>query len=290
MANGIIVMDKPAGWTSQDVVSKLRGVFGEQRVGHGGTLDPMATGVLPVFVGRSTRAVQYFESANKEYLARLRLGVVTDTQDITGEILETNPVNLEPGALETVLQQFLGPQEQTPPMFSAIKVNGERLYKLARSGRRVKRKPRSIHIYSITLEPDGGEGDPLLRVQCSKGTYIRTLCHDIGQALGCGGCMSSLRRVAAGRFTLDDSVTMEQVLESPSPEVFLRSPDCLFEALPALHMTPPQAKRCRDGTPVSIDSRPGRYRVYDEDGQFIMVGRVEMGKLLTEKGFFDITT
>lgn len=288
MANGIVVVDKPAGWTSQDVVAKLRGVFHERRVGHGGTLDPMATGVLPVFVGRATRAVEYFESAEKEYLAGLRLGVVTNTQDITGEVLETRPVELAPGALEGVLRRFTGPQEQTPPMFSAVKINGQKLYQLARSGREVKRNPRPIHIHSLTLEPDGA-GDPTLRVRCSKGTYIRTLCHDIGQALGCGGCMSSLRRVAAGRFTLDESAPLARLIDAPEPEEFLLPVDTLFDDLPALRLTPAQERPCRNGAAVFCGGRkPGRYRVYGADGAFLMVGRLEQGKLWTEKSFFDV--
>lgn len=287
MANGIVVVDKPAGWTSQDVVSKLRGVFRERRIGHGGTLDPMATGVLPVFVGRATRAVEYFEAAEKEYLAGLRLGVVTNTQDITGEILETRPAEIGPEELAAVLPRFTGPQEQTPPMFSAVKINGRKLYQLARAGREVERKPRAIHIYSLTLEPGGG--DPLLRVRCSKGTYIRTLCHDIGQALGCGGCMSSLQRVSAGRFTLEQSVSLSELAGAPSPEDYLLPVDTLFEALPPLRLTPSQEKPCRNGAPVPCGGKqPGRYRVYGSGGAFWMVGCVKQGKLWTEKSFFEV--
>lgn len=288
MACGIVVVDKPAGWTSQDVAAKLRGVFHERRVGHGGTLDPMATGVLPVFVGRATRAVEYFAAEKKEYLAGLRLGVVTNTQDITGEVLETRPVSLEPGALEAVLRRFTGKQQQTPPMFSAVKINGRKLYQLARAGREVERKPRSIYIHSITLEPDGGE-DPVLRVRCSKGTYIRTLCHDIGQALGCGGCMSSLRRTAAGRFTLEDSVPLARLTAAPSPEDYLLPLDTLFLSLPALALDSRQEPRCRNGAPVPCYGRPpGRYRVYGRDGTFLMVGRLEKETLRTEKSFFEV--
>ena len=189
MANGILIVDKPAGWTSQDVVAKLRGVFHEKRVGHGGTLDPMATGVLPVFFGRATRGVEFFEHADKTYLAALRLGVVTDTQDVTGTVLQENPVSVTQQDILDVLPRFLGVQAQLPPMYSAIKVGGKKLYELARAGKEIERKPRSIEIFS--LEPCGREGnDILLRVHCSKGTYVRTLCHDLGAALGCGGCMA----------------------------------------------------------------------------------------------------
>ena len=212
MANGILVIDKSAGWTSQDVAAKLRGVFHERRVGHGGTLDPMATGVLPVFIGRATRAAEFLESAEKEYVAGLRLGVVTDTQDTSGTVLETNPVCVTRAQLEAALRQFLGPIEQIPPMYSAIKINGQKLYELARRGQEVARRPRSITIHALELL-EGEGADWTVRVRCSKGTYVRTLCHDLGRALGCGGCMSSLRRTRAGSFTLAQAVTMQQVLD-----------------------------------------------------------------------------
>ena len=195
--NGIVIVDKPQDWTSQDVVSKLRGVFQTRRIGHGGTLDPMATGVLPVFVGRATRGVEFFEHAEKTYEATLRLGIATDTEDITGTVLETKEVNITEAAFLAVLEQFRGEILQIPPMYSAIKINGQKLYDLARKGKEVERKPRSITIYELELLEQVSETDYLIRCVCSKGTYIRTLCHDIGQALGCGGAMSSLRRTMA---------------------------------------------------------------------------------------------
>ena len=201
MANGILIVDKPDGWTSQDVAAKLRGVFHEKRVGHGGTLDPMATGVLPIFIGRATRGVEFFESAEKEYIAGLRLGTVTNTQDTTGEILEEKPVAVTREDVEAALRRFTGELDQLPPMYSAIKINGQKLYELARKGKEVARTPRRITI--LELELLGGEdSDYTIRVRCSKGTYVRTLCHDIGRALGCGACMSSLRRTKAGMVTL----------------------------------------------------------------------------------------
>ena len=210
MANGILIVDKPAGWTSQDVAAKLRGVFHERRIGHSGTLDPMATGVLVLFVGRATRAVEFAESDSKEYLAGLRLGLVTNTQDTSGETLETHPVAVTREELDAALDAFRGDISQIPPMYSAIKIGGKKLYELARKGQEVERKPRNITIFELAVE-DGSESDWNLRVRCSKGTYVRTLCHDIGQSLGCGGCMSSLRRTRAGRFTLEQAVTMEQL-------------------------------------------------------------------------------
>ena len=200
MANGILIIDKPQDWTSMDVCAKLRGIFHEKRVGHAGTLDPMATGVLPVFIGRATRAVQFAESGEKEYLALLQLGVTTDTQDMWGNILEKKPV--PPDAwerLNDLLPQFTGEIEQVPPMYSAVKINGKKLYELARKGVEVERKARPVTIHSLTATrgakiKSSSPDDPwpeeanafFLRVRCSKGTYIRTLCHDLGQALGCG--------------------------------------------------------------------------------------------------------
>ena len=217
MPNGIVVIDKPAGWTSMDVCAKLRGILKEKRVGHGGTLDPMATGVLPVFVGTATKAVEFAEKGDKEYIAGLRLGKVTNTQDITGEVLEARPVSVSREELEAVLPRFTGSIEQIPPMYSAIKINGKKLYELARKGREVERPARPVVIKSLKIEDQKDETLYTIRVRCSKGTYVRTLCHDIGQALGCGGCMSSLRRTETAGFTLepdclDGAYTMDQVL------------------------------------------------------------------------------
>ena len=195
MANGILIIDKPSDWTSMDVCAKLRGVFHEKRIGHGGTLDPMATGVLPVFVGRATRAVEFAAESDKEYIAVLQLGVITNTQDSTGEILEQRPVTAGREELSALLPRFTGPLEQIPPMYSAIKIGGKKLYELARKGQEVDRPARKITIHHLELlEEDPGQPDAyFLRIRCSKGTYIRTLCHDMGQALGCGGVMAALQ-------------------------------------------------------------------------------------------------
>lgn len=293
MANGILVIDKSAGWTSQDVAAKLRGVFHERRVGHGGTLDPMATGVLPVFIGRATRAAEFLESAEKEYVAGLRLGVVTDTQDTSGTVLETNSVCVTRAQLEAALRQFLGPIEQIPPMYSAIKINGQKLYELARRGQEVARKPRSITIHALELL-EGEGADWTIRVRCSKGTYVRTLCHDLGRALGCGGCMSSLRRTRAGSFTLAQAVTMQQVLDfaaGQDPQQLLMPVDAVFAAHPPLIVTLGQAAKLKNGAQVKDwQFQPGTYRVYAEDGEFLLLGRVEGGVLTTIKSFFEVNT
>ena len=293
MANGILVIDKSAGWTSQDVAAKLRGVFHERRVGHGGTLDPMATGVLPVFIGRATRAAEFLESAEKEYVAGLRLGVVTDTQDTSGTVLETNSVCVTRAQLEAALRQFLGPIEQIPPMYSAIKINGKKLYELARRGQEVARRPRSITIHALELL-EGEGADWTIRVRCSKGTYVRTLCHDLGRALGCGGCMSSLRRTRAGSFTLAQAVTMQQVLDfaaGQDPQQLLMPVDAVFAAHPPLIVTLGQAAKLKNGAQVKDwQFQPGTYRVYAEDGEFLLLGRVEGGVLTTIKSFFEVNT
>lgn len=293
MANGILVIDKSAGWTSQDVAAKLRGVFHERRVGHGGTLDPMATGVLPVFIGRATRAAEFLESAEKEYVARLRLGVVTDTQDTSGTVLETNSACVTRAQLEAALRQFLGPIEQIPPMYSAIKINGQKLYELARRGQEVARRPRSITIHALELL-EGEGADWAIRVRCSKGTYVRTLCHDLGRALGCGGCMSSLRRTRAGSFTLAQAVTMQQVLDfaaGQDPQQLLMPVDAVFAAHPPLIVTLGQAAKLKNGAQVKDwQFQPGTYRVYAEDGEFLLLGRVEGGVLTTIKSFFEVNT
>ena len=293
MANGILVIDKSAGWTSQDVAAKLRGVFHERRVGHGGTLDPMATGVLPVFIGRATRAAEFLESAEKEYVAGLRLGVVTDTQDTSGTVLETNSVCVTRAQLEASLRQFLGPIEQIPPMYSAIKINGQKLYELARRGQEVARRPRSITIHALELL-EGEGADWTVRVRCSKGTYVRTLCHDLGRALGCGGCMSSLRRTRAGSFTLAQAVTMQQVLDfaaGQDPQQLLMPVDAVFAAHPPLIVTLGQAAKLKNGAQVKDwQFQPGTYRVYAEDGEFLLLGRVEGGVLTTIKSFFEVNT
>ena len=318
MPNGILIVDKPAGWTSQDVTAKLRGVFHEKRVGHGGTLDPMATGVLPVFIGRATRAVPFFEHADKVYEATLRLGLVTDTQDTTGRTLEEHPVHVTGDQIEAVLASFRGEIAQIPPMYSAIKVNGQKLYALARKGREVEREPRPVTIYELTLvqgsgikEQGSGNAFPLggrwhpaspasrmtdevasdirLRVHCSKGTYVRTLCHDIGAALGCGGCMAALRRTRAGRYGMDQAHTMEEILAAPDPEALLLPVDSLFDDRPALRVPAFAERKLRNGAAVgTLNAMNGEYRVYSQDGEFLLLGSVADGILSTVKSFFDV--
>jgi len=290
MPNGIIVIDKPQDWTSMDVCAKLRGLFHEKRIGHAGTLDPMATGVLPVFVGRATRAVEFASEGDKEYLAGLRLGTVTDTQDTSGRVLEEHPVSMTREELEAALAPFRGEIQQLPPMYSAIKINGKKLYELARKGREVERKPRAITIHSLVVEGQESATDFLIRVRCSKGTYVRTLCHDIGQALGCGGTMYSLRRTMAAGFTLEDALPLEQVLQAEDPASLLLGVDAYFAGRPVLILKPAAEKKVRNGMTLVLPDAPsaGEYRVYSEAGEFLALSRVSQGKLITIKSFFQV--
>ena len=285
--NGIVIIDKPAGWTSQDVVSKLRGVLHTKRIGHGGTLDPMATGVLPVFVGRATRGVAFFEHAEKTYETVLRLGITTDTEDITGNALEEKPVCVTREELEQALQSFRGEISQIPPMYSALKINGQKLCDLARKGKEVERKPRRIQIHELSCLSFSGNR-ARLRVRCSKGTYIRTLCKDIGQRLGCGGCMESLRRTAAGAYDIEKAVPLQDLVDSDCPESFLMPVDSMFTRYPAVTLTQKQELRCRNGNAFSVSLDAGTYRAYGENGEFLMLAEVADGVMSTVKSFFEV--
>ena len=285
--DGIVIVDKPAGWTSQDVVSKLRGVLHTRRIGHGGTLDPMATGVLPVFVGRATRAVEFFEHAEKTYETVLRLGITTDTEDISGEVLQHSEVAVSEADFLGILPKFRGEIQQIPPMYSALKINGQKLCDLARKGKEVARQPRTITIHSLECLEFTGE-TARLRVHCSKGTYIRTLCKDIGAALGCGGCMESLRRVTAGAYTIEKAVSLQTLIESDAPEQYLLPIDSMFTAYPAITLTENQEKRCRNGGSFTCNLADGTYRAYGKNGKFLALVKAESATLSTIKSFFAV--
>ena len=288
--NGIILIDKPQGWTSHDVVGKLRGILHERRIGHSGTLDPLATGLLVVFVGRATRAVEFAEADRKEYIAGLRLGMSTDTQDITGRIINEGSDLPDEMELRKALERFKGELEQIPPMYSAVKVGGKKLYELARKGENIERKPRHITVFG--LEIVGREGnDYILDVVCSKGTYIRTLCHDIGTPLGCGGCMSSLRRTKSGVFSVENAYTITEVQEAADrgeAEKLLLPTDTLFAGYPELRADAASEKLLRNGCIVNASAPDGRFRVYSEKGEFLLLGDVKNGRMKTVKSFFEV--
>ena len=288
-----------------DVCAKLRGVFHEKRVGHSGTLDPMATGVLPIFIGRATRAVEFAEKSDKEYIAGLKLGVITNTQDTTGEVLETRPVQIGREQLERALEGFRGDIMQIPPMFSAIKINGKKLYELARKGREVERPARPVTIKALELLDQQGEDLYTIRVRCTKGTYIRTLCHDIGQALGCGGCMASLRRTMAAGFTPENTYwqwnklpTMDEILQLNHPEELLLPVDHVFRDLPPVTISGRSVTLARNGAPFPAKAPQGAMstwhdgglcRVYDGPAhEFLAVGRYVGKEIKIVKSFFQV--
>ncbi len=286
--NGILLIDKPTDWTSMDVCAKLRGFFHEKRIGHSGTLDPMATGLLVVFLGRATRAVEFAEADCKEYIARLRLGITTDTQDTSGNVLSEKSVDISDELLLSALEKFKGEIEQIPPMYSAIKIGGKKLYEIARKGESVERNSRKITIHSLDFL-GWEDGDALLRIRCSKGTYIRTLCNDIGEALGCGGCMSSLRRSAAGIFSLSEAHRLEDVIAAgEKAEELLLPVDALFATLPSAVLNAKQEKLFRNGVRFSYSCESERFRVYSESGEFLALAAVEEGKIVCIKSFYEV--
>lgn len=288
---GILVADKPAGWTSFDVVAKLRGVLGTRKLGHSGTLDPMATGVLPVFCGGASKAVDLQLDHSKTYRAVLRLGARTDTGDITGAVLETAPVTAGEAELLAVLPRFIGPQSQIPPMYSAVKVNGQPLYKAARQGIEVERRPRAIEIYAIEYGGSPAPGEFTLTVRCSKGTYIRTLLEDIAAEMGQKGTMSALRRTQAGVYREADAHSLEEILaakEDGTLDKLLLPVESMFEPLPLLIADERTAQHLYHGCPTSrYPAADGRYRVRDAAGQFLGLARVEQGVLKVEKLFVE---
>jgi tRNA pseudouridine55 synthase len=286
--NGVIVMDKPQGFTSFDVVALMRGVCHERKIGHTGTLDPMATGVLPLLLGSATRALPFLEDTEKEYEAGFRLGFATDTQDTTGKTLSQSDVRVTREQMESVLPRFRGEILQTPPMYSAVSVNGRRLYDLARQGVEVERQKRPVTIFRLELmEFDEVSQSGRLLVACSKGTYIRTLCADLGEALGTYGVMSALRRTRAAGFTLDDAVTPNEAkLLAAQGQLAGRvlPVETLFASLPEVRVSAAQTVRVSNGGALDLtrtplrESRPAegeRYRILSPEGNFLALGEIK---------------
>ena len=293
MMQGILIVDKPTDWTSFDVIAKLRGILGTRKLGHSGTLDPMATGVLPVFCGGASKAVDLQLDHTKAYRAVLKLGARTDTGDVTGTVLETAPVMAGEKELLEVLPQFVGSQMQTPPMYSAVKINGQPLYKMARQGIEVERKARPIEIFSLEYGGSPAENEYELTVRCSKGTYIRVLLEDIAAAMGQKGTMSALRRVAAGVYTEADAHTLEEIQaaknEGPAAlEALMLPVESVFGSLPLLTVAPKVEQHLYNGCPTSrYPAADGRYRVRNEAGQFLGLANIVGGVLKVEKLFVE---
>ena len=282
---GIIVIHKEKGFTSHDVVAKLRGILHMKKIGHTGTLDPDATGVLPVALGKGTKLVDLLTDKEKTYEAVLHLGIDTDTQDMSGTVLEEKPVNVTEEEVRKVLKSFVGEQLQVPPMYSALKVNGKKLYELAREGKTVERKARPVCFYEI---------EPLefhlplvkIRVTCSKGTYIRTLCHDIGEKLGCGGCMEELLRSRVGRYSLFESHTLAQVeaaVADGTVQDMIDPVEAVLAEYPALYADSYGDRLLANGNPlsdnlVSPQHKEGWVRMYASDGTFTGIFQLDAGK------------
>ncbi len=278
IGSGILVMNKPQGFTSFDVIGKLRGILKMRKLGHTGTLDPMATGVLPVLIGTAARACDILPDENKAYRAAFQLGTVTDTQDSSGNVLETHPFDVSESELLAVLPQFTGEIQQIPPMYSAVQINGKRLYELARAGKEIERPARQVTVQSLTLEAfDSQSGRGTLVIACGKGTYVRTILHDIGGVLGCGCMMTALERTAACGFTLNDAHTFEEVQQAADAgtvESLVIPTDRLFLSLPAVTLNETQTRLYRNGVLLSV-SRLGhlpegtRFRIYSAEQSFL---------------------
>lgn len=279
---GVLILNKHEGPTSHDIVNAVRKLYGTKQVGHTGTLDPMATGVLVVLVGRAAKAAEYLVSDSKKYRATLRLGLVTDTQDVTGEILKSYDGTLPtPEQVKTACVKLVGRSEQLPPMYSAIKVGGKKLVDLARQGVEIERKARPIEIFSIGCEPVN-ESDYTLDIHCSSGTYVRTICNDIGEMLGCGGVMATLCRTETGGFPIEESITIDELknLDEKEREELLVPIESLFSSLPSVNLPAFYEKLCRSGCEIYQKKLKAefdigtRVRICSESGEFFALGEV----------------
>ncbi len=278
--NGVLIIDKPWGITSFDVIRRVRRILGTKKVGHAGTLDPIATGVLVVLVGKACKLSDMLLCENKRYIADFILGIRTDTYDTDGDVIDKCEADVSEGELENVISGFLGEQMQIPPMYSAIKKDGIRLYELARRGEEIERPPRRISIHSIEKI-----GENKLDICCSKGTYIRSLIHDIGEKLGCGAVMSGLRRTESGRFSISDAVTLEQLEEKGFEACGLTIDQCLD--VPCIYVSDINAKKIKNGNPFREKNlAEGFYKVYEQD-MLICYGKCEDGLVRPEIMFYE---
>jgi len=290
--NGIINIYKEKGYTSHDVVAKLRGILGQKKIGHTGTLDPEAEGVLPVCLGKATKLCDMIENTDKEYQVTMLLGVETDTEDLTGTILNKTTVTCTEEDVCKAVQKQIGQIKQIPPMYSALKVNGKKLYQLAREGKVVERKPRPITIYDIQILSCYLPEVTML-VRCSKGTYIRSLCRDIGRDLGCGGCMKNLLRTEACGFFVKDSYRLDEVEQKRDAEKLddiVMKMDIMFQHYPALTVPSDFNKLLYNGNviPIALESAEEKIRLYDDKGHFIGIYEHKHNRLKPIKLFFDL--
>lgn len=290
MKSGVLLVNKPADFTSFDVIAKLRGILHERRLGHTGTLDPMATGVLPVLVGTATKASDILPENEKSYTAGFSLGKATDTLDITGTVTETSDKRATRQEIEAALEGFNGVISQLPPMYSAVSVNGRRLYDLARQGIEVERSPRTVEIYSITLDDfDEISGAGIISISCSKGTYIRSIVDDLGRALGTFAVMTSLVRTSSQGFKLADCMTLDEIQACEDIESRIIPPDRLFECYPKLILSEKQTAMYKNGVrldPARVNGavEPGIYRVYGDE--FLGLCKVENSEMIIYKNFW----
>ena len=292
--SGILLIDKPEGFTSFDVVAKVRGIARTRKVGHGGTLDPMATGVLPLFLGAATKACDILPDQTKAYEAWFRLGQTTDTQDCTGKVLSEREVSCTAAQVEEALSRFRGDFLQTPPMYSAIWVQGRRLYDLAREGVEVERQSRPVTVHELRLL-EAREENHLYKiyVSCSKGTYVRTICHDVGQALGCGAVMTGLRRVISSGYRVEDAITIEQAQQMADADTLREKVlpvETAFTAYEKIRLTEKNARLFQNGVRLSssrvgCSGIKGDFCVFGPDGQFLGLGCEEQGELRIRKLF-----
>lgn len=292
---GIILLDKPKDITSFGAVARVRRICSEKKCGHTGTLDPMATGVLTIMLGGATRFCELLPSHDKAYIASFRLGTVTDTLDITGKVLETREVNVTAWQVREKIKDFIGDISQLPPMYSAVSVNGQRLYDLARQGIEVERKAREVSVFSIEmLSEDEQAGEYKISVECSSGTYIRTLISDLGEALGCGAVMTDLRRTKANGFEISQAVTLEELAataENGTLGNILIPVDKALEEYPVIKVSTAQAKRFRNGGELDLQRLKypkmlGFFRIYDPEDNFIGLGEIGNGDSLSIKRVF----
>ncbi len=289
--NGIININKPLGITSHDVVYRLRKLLSIKKIGHTGTLDPDADGVLPMCIGRGTKVSDMLMAKDKQYIAELTLGAATDTLDSSGEVTRTAEVNVTEADIYTAVKKFIGDIEQIPPMYSAIKVDGKKLYELAREGKEIERQSRMVRIDNIeVLDINLFKKKVSIKVDCSKGTYIRTLCDDIGKELKCFAHMSALTRTKSGRFDINDAYTLEQIEEMllKNDTSFLVPVDMVFDEYPKLIISDKKAKKMCNGTQISVQgiTEGKTYRVYDERENFLTISRAENGLLKILKTFY----